>query len=332
MAKLIFLFIFLIAFLFCNYSEAFSEKTVVIPFGAYNPELNTPAKTWYEPALISIDVGETITWINNDKESHTITSGKGSGRFGWMSNEFGKSDGYFDSERIMPNKSWSFVFDKKGIFAYYCTIHPWMDGTILVQQDIPDDPTDGLGNKIEKFPVIQITADKVIEADLTWEPNVIKTHEKIRFIYQFYNVATEKNLAKMQYDFVLIQNGEEIYRDAGKTEIGGDFRDYVFDISGPVLVRFEKIHGDERDSAEGRTLGGEIQRPEQRSVEFSTIIHDNPDMASHEKIQTKPAQRLELYYELMIVIIAIPAILFGTLIFLMKRKSKPSNTKSASPI
>src|SRR5574338_500923 len=332
MSRVVFPFVFLIVFLFYNSYAAFSEKTITIPFGAYNPELNTPAKSWYEPSLVSVKIGKNVTWVNSDKESHTMTSGKGSGRFGWMSNEFGKSDGYFDSGRILPGDSWSFVFDKKGMFTYYCTIHPWMEGTILVQQELPQQPTDGLGNIIEKFATIQFTGDKAIEVDLTWEPNVIKTHEKTKFVYQFYDTATDKNLAKMSYDFVLIQNGVEVYRDSGKTEIGGDFRDYAFDSSGPVLIRFEKIQGSARDSAESRTLGGDIQSPEQRTVEFSTIIHDNPDMVSHEKIQTKPEQRLELYYELMIVIIAIPAILFVSLIFLMKRKSKPSSTRSSAPI
>lgn len=319
-------------FLFSSWNVAFSEKSVAIPFGAYNPELNTPAKVWYDPQLISTELGEKITWNNKDQESHTITSGKGSGRFGWMSSEFGKSDGYFDSERIAPGESWSFVFDKKGLFTYYCTIHPWMEGAVLVQQGIPDYPTDGLGNKIEKFPVLKLTADQSIEADLTWEPNVIKTHDQIKFIYQFYDTRTDRNLAKMEYDFVLIQNGAEIYRDTGRTEVGGDFRSYVFDNDGPVLIRFEKIRGDSRESAEGRTLGGDVQTPEQRTVEFSTLVHDNPNMGSHKQIQTKPAQRLELYYEIMIIIIVIPVVLFGSLIFMMKRKPRSSNKKSYSPI
>lgn len=332
MKGIVFLFILLIGFLFYGYDDAFSEKSVAIPFGAYNPELNTPAKVWYDPPLILVDVGEKVTWINRDQESHTITSGKGSGRFGWMSSEFGKSDGYFDSGRIMPRESWSYTFDKNGLYTYYCTIHPWMEASILVQQEIPTYPTDGLGNKIEKFPILQFTADKSIEADLTWEPNVIKTHEKIKFIYQFYDTRTDRNLSKMIYDFVIIQNGSEVYRDTGKTEVGGDYRDYVFDNSGPVLIRFEKIQGDVRESAEGRTLGGDIQSPEQRTVEFSTIIHDNPSMTSHEQMQTKPAQRLELYYEVMIAIVVVPVVLFGSLIFLMRKKPKSPSKKSSTPI
>ena len=71
--------------------------TIDIPFGAYNPELNTPAEVWYDPPRISVLVGDTITWYNDDREGHTVTSGKGSGRYGWMSDNFGTPDDYFNS-------------------------------------------------------------------------------------------------------------------------------------------------------------------------------------------------------------------------------------------
>jgi plastocyanin len=329
--KLICTLAFLIFFSFYNY-EAFSEKTVIIPFGAYNPELNTPADVWYDPPLLLVEINEMVTWINEDQEAHTVTSGTGSGRFGWMSGEFGKQDNYFDSGRFMPSESWSFTFDKKGSFTYFCTIHPWMEGVILVQQEIPNYATDALGNKIEKFPVIEYTPDETIEVDLTWEPNVIKTHEKVTFIYQFYQARTSVNLAKMNYDLVLIQNGEEVYRDSGKTEIGGDFREYAFDKDGPVIIRFERVQGDERESAEGRTLGGDIQSIEQRTVEFSTIVHDNPDKTTHQSIKVESAQRIGLYYELMVVIIVIPAIMFVGLILWIKRKPKTPSSAKSSPL
>ncbi|GFN40408.1 MAG: hypothetical protein YK1309IOTA_1720001, partial [Marine Group I thaumarchaeote] len=63
------------------------EKIVRIPFGAFNPELNTPVEVWYDPPAISVNVGDTITWVNNDREGHTVTSGEGAGRFGWMGNQ-----------------------------------------------------------------------------------------------------------------------------------------------------------------------------------------------------------------------------------------------------
>lgn len=225
------LFILFIIVLFTGnavYSYA-EEITIRIPFGAFNPELNTPAEVWYDPPVISVNIGDTITWINNDREGHTVTSGKSSGRFGWMNKDFGIPDGLFDSGRFMPEESWSYTFEKSGAFSYFCSIHPWMEGVIVVEKEILDYPHDAFGNRIEKFPVIQYTPDQMIEIDLTWEPSVIKTHETVKFIYQFYDPTTNSNLAKMKYAFVIYQNGKEIYSDEGLNQIGGDYRNFVFD-------------------------------------------------------------------------------------------------------
>lgn len=324
------LFIIFVVVLFvgnANYSYA-EEITVRIPFGAFNPELNTPAEVWYDPSTISVNIGDTVTWINNDREGHTITSGQSSGRFGWMNKDFGTPDGLFDSGRFMPNESWSHTFEKSGSFSYYCTIHPWMEGIVLVNESILDYPQDSFGNRIEKFPIIQYTPDQTIEVDLTWEPPVIKTHEGVKFIYQFYNRATNTNLAKMKYDFVLIQNGKEIYRDIGLTQIGGDYRNFAFDNFGPVIIRFEGITS--TAGTPGEKSVGVITNKAVRTTEFSTIVYENPEKITHEQMQVKPAQRLEFYYELLIAIILTPAAIFIAALFWMKKK--PQNTSTSSPI
>jgi plastocyanin len=312
-----------------SFSFIYAEDyTVSIPFGAYNPELNTPTEVWYDPPVISINIGDTVTWINNDKEGHTVTSGHSSGRFGWMSKDFGTPDGLFNSDRFMPNESWSYTFEKSGSFSYYCTIHPWMEGLVIVKESLLDYPHDALGNKIEKFPIVQDTPDQMIEVDLTWEPSVIKTHEDVKFIYQFYNAASNTNLAKMKYDFILIQNGKEIYRDTGLTQIGGDYRNFAFDNSGPIIIRFEGITNT-AGTVDEKSVSG-ISTKAARTTEFSTIVYDNPDKITHEQIHVKPAQRLEFYYELFLVIILAPAALFIVAIFWMKKKPKSSKTKYGS--
>ena len=326
----IYIIIFIIVLFAGNATYSYAEEiTISIPFGAFNPELNTPAEVWYDPSIISVNIGDTVTWINNDREGHTITSGKSSGRFGWMNKDFGTPDGLFDSDRFMPNESWSHTFEKSGSFSYYCTIHPWMEGMVTVRELMPDYPHDSFGNEIEKFPVIQDTPDQMIEVDLTWEPSVIKTHESAKFIYQFYNSATNTNLAQMKYDFVLIQNGKEIYRDAGLTQVGGDYRNFAFDDSGPIIIRFEGIAstaGTPGEKSVGLTTNKAV-----RTAEFSTIVYDNPEKIDHEQMQVRPAQRLEFYYELMVVIILVPAVLLVAALFWMKKKSKTVPT-SSSPI
>lgn len=325
------LFVLFVIVLFTGnttYSHA-EELTVRIPFGAFNPELNTPAEVWYDPPVISVNIGDTITWINNDREGHTVTSGESSGRFGWMDKDFGTPDGLFDSGRFIPEESWSYTFEKSGAFSYFCTIHPWMEGVVVVEKEIPDYPHDAFGNRIETFPIIQDTPDQMIEVDLTWEPSVIKTHDNVKFIYQFYNSATNTNLAKMKYDFVLIQSGKEIYRDTGLTQIGGDYRNFAFDNSGPIIIRFEGITST-AGTADEKSVSITTNKAV-RTTEFSTIVYDNSEKITHEQMQVKPAQRLEFYYELLTAIILAPAAIFAVALFWMKKKSKNIPT-SSSPI
>lgn len=94
-------------------SFAYAEEYIIdIPLGAYNPELNTPAEVWYDPPQMYVTVGDTVTWYNDDKEGHTVTSGEGSGRFGWMGDNFGK-----------PNSSKTDNLLRVNTIHYSCSRH-----------------------------------------------------------------------------------------------------------------------------------------------------------------------------------------------------------------
>jgi len=70
----------------------------------------------YEPATLTVKRGDRITWVNKDPFPHTATA-----------------DGAFDSGSIAAGQSWSHVMRKRGEFAYVCTLHPGMKGTLVVQ-------------------------------------------------------------------------------------------------------------------------------------------------------------------------------------------------------
>jgi len=316
--KILFIISFLIFFPYISGIEVHAEqKTVVIPFGAYNPELNTPAEVWFDPPTISIKVGDLVSWINDDREGHTVTSGQGSGRFGWMSDNYGQADGFFDSGRFLPGDSWSYAFQEKGAFRYFCTIHPWMEGFVIVAPPIPNFPHDAMGNKIKKFPVIEFTDDGLIELDMTWEPNVIKTFEKVVLIYHTYDPATNSNLDKMSYDIVITQNGREVFRDSGVTQIGGDYRNVLFEEAGPIEIKFENIVSWGTSAIESGAREQPIH-PSQRSVQFTAIVYENPEQTSFTDDIVQPTQTLQLYYEIAVAIILIPAALFIVILWYMK--------------
>jgi plastocyanin len=71
----------------------------------------------FEPATLNISTGTTVTWANNDSAAHTITA----------------RDNTFKSGTLSPGGSFSFTFNEKGTFEYYCTIHPSMTGKIIVE-------------------------------------------------------------------------------------------------------------------------------------------------------------------------------------------------------
>ena len=323
-----FIILFLILLTLTSTSVVYAEEYIVdIPFGAYNPELNTPAEVWYDPPQMFVRVGDTITWYNDDREGHTVTSGESSGRFGWMDNkDLGKSDGIFDSDRFNPGESWSYKFEEHGTFSYFCTIHPWMEGIVVVEKLIPDYPHDATGKQLE-FPLLQYTPDRNIEVNLSWDPPSIKTHEKIQFVYQFYDPQTNSNLAKMKYDIIIFQNGKEIFRDEGLSQIGGDYRNFVFTDSGSIIIRIEGIHSPSILADKGVTVSGNVENKAQRSVDFTTVVYDNLEKTDHDIYYSQPAQRLEIYYELMIFIILVPAVMFVIALLWIKRKPDISQSK-----
>jgi len=75
------------------------------------------------PNPVTIAMGGTVTWDNTDTAAHTATAGTAAD---------GPS-GVFDSSLIMAGASFSFTFDAAGIFDYFCMVHPWMAGTVIVE-------------------------------------------------------------------------------------------------------------------------------------------------------------------------------------------------------
>lgn len=295
------------------YQTAFAEnRTITIPNGASNPHFETEAKFWYSPSVLTIHKNDVVNWLNSDREIHTVTSGKGIDRGQLAQGKMnGTSDGYFDSGPFKPGQSWSFTFDKEGTFYYFCTIHPWMVGAIVVSQTIPDYATDAGGNKIEKWPVVQYTQDKQIEADLSWEPHVILTGEQITFVFNFYNPATSSTLmTSTPYRFVIIQNGTEIFSTDDVTQYSGGYKYFVFDKPGPVEFKLENI---------GNTV---------RSTHFSTIVFDNPSKIKKEIPIIQPARNLQLSQETLIVFIGPPIALFVFVVIWAKWDDKLRKKKN----
>ena len=70
----------------------------------------------FSPQTLAVTAGQTVTFTNDDDDAHTVTA----------------TDGSFDSKGLDTNDVWRHAFTKPGRYPYFCQLHPFMKGTIVV--------------------------------------------------------------------------------------------------------------------------------------------------------------------------------------------------------
>lgn len=100
----------------------FAQTTTTISMvpGSSAPK---PDNKYYDPSPANVAVGTTVTFVNDDATLHTAVSG---------TPDSGPS-GEFDSSYLAKGKTFSHKFDTAGTFDYYCTLHPFMVGQVVVK-------------------------------------------------------------------------------------------------------------------------------------------------------------------------------------------------------
>src|SRR5262249_41582792 len=78
---------------------------------------STLTTTAFSPNPVSVPVGTTVTWMNNDNVTHTSVA----------------NNGNWNSGSIAPGGTFSMTFNTTGSFPYHCSIHPGMVATVNVQ-------------------------------------------------------------------------------------------------------------------------------------------------------------------------------------------------------
>ncbi len=71
----------------------------------------------FDAPTLTVPVGTTVTWTNEDTEPHTVTA----------------SDRAFSSTGLDRNEKYSHTFTTPGTYAYFCALHPFMTGQVVVQ-------------------------------------------------------------------------------------------------------------------------------------------------------------------------------------------------------
>ncbi|MBV9232417.1 MAG: cupredoxin domain-containing protein [Candidatus Eremiobacteraeota bacterium] len=75
----------------------------------------------FVPRTLMVQPGESVAFVNDDDDAHTVTA----------------NDGSFDSKGLDSHGVWRHAFPKSGTYAYFCQLHPFMKGTIVVKAARP---------------------------------------------------------------------------------------------------------------------------------------------------------------------------------------------------
>ena len=145
----------------------------------------------YTPMVATVDVGGVVTMTNTDPTGvHTFTSGTVNG--------FTPSpDGAFDTGVLMSGDAFEWSPTEAGTYPYYCMLHTWMIGEIIVQEvaaeeEVPEEVPEEVAEEVELM--VMISDSQVMGGT---------------------QIELEFNVLHLNYDLTATQNGEVVFEEKG---------------------------------------------------------------------------------------------------------------------
>ena len=198
--------------------SAFADQSVTITKGA-GGSASAPCVTTndcFTPNPVNASPGETVTWTNTDSASHTVTSGKSDNSTGNI------VAAVFDSSLLAPGKTFSHTFTAAdvGTINYFCQVHPWMVGQVIVNTS---GGSGGSGNMNGAMTTEQMmSSDGTTQVSIDTTPAAPTSGQPFAIALTFKDVSG--NLIKHQnYNISVTQNGSPILSNStGHTHTGND--------------------------------------------------------------------------------------------------------------
>ena len=182
-----------------------TEVTISPAAGSGSPGCEETAEGCFIPSTATVDVGGVVIMSNTDTAAHTFTSG----------NAADGPDGVFDTSLLMAGNSFEWTPTTAGEQPYFCMVHPWMQGLIIVQEaghddehmdDHGDDHMDDGGHLVAEPSATGMMSDGTVVNVWTSEPTA---GERMQVHVEFVDAE------HVNHDMVITQNGNEVLNDIG---------------------------------------------------------------------------------------------------------------------
>ena len=157
----------------------------------------------YTPMVATVDVGGVVTMTNTDASPHSFTSGT-------VSMNVPTPDGIFDSSVLMQGDAFEWSPTEAGTVPYYCFLHPWMVGEIIVQEVAAEEHADDHGDDHGDDKGHDDMVHEEIAEDV--ELMVMISDSQVMGGTQ---IELEFNVLHLNYDLTATQNGEVVFEEKG---------------------------------------------------------------------------------------------------------------------
>jgi len=175
-----------------------SEVTITPAMGSGAPGCEDTADGCYIPSTATVDVGGKVIMSNTDTAAHTFTAGTAEG---------GPS-GEFDTGLLMAANSFEWTPTVAGEVPYFCMVHPWMKGLIIVQEKEADEHDDN-GEMMHMEGAASATGMLSDGTKVSVWTSTPTAGEAMEISIEF------EDAEHVNHDMMVTQNGKEVLNDKG---------------------------------------------------------------------------------------------------------------------
>ena len=186
-----------------------SEVTIEAAMGSGAPGCEETAEGCYIPSTATVDVGGVVIFSNPDSAAHTFTSGDPT-----MPETV---QVLFDSSLVMAGSTYEWSPTEVGDVPYFCMVHPWMQGVIIVQEveaeEVNDDHGDDHGD--DKGEMMHQESDATATGMLS-DGTMVSIWTSAPTAGEMMEISVEfEDAEHVNHDIMVTQNGEDVLNDEG---------------------------------------------------------------------------------------------------------------------
>jgi len=183
-----------------------SEVTIVPTQGSGAPGCDEVEYGCYIPGVATVDLGGKVIFLNDDSAAHTWSAGTAADG----------PTGEFDTSMVMAGQSYEWTADVAGEIDYFCMVHPWMVGLLIVQEveaveeevhdEVHEDMSEEMHMPEGDAAATGMLSDGTMVSVWTSAP---AAGEAMEISIEF------KDAEHVNHDIMVTQNGEEVLHDEG---------------------------------------------------------------------------------------------------------------------